>query len=181
MKKIMDLIFEPVEDEKDEGIDIPEMLTRPKESKQEKSEANSLKLKAASTLREAPKDVKTMLKENDVLARPKTSHISIDVTPKRVIHKVEYDKDYKYESQPALSPIFGVIESKGNHPKFTAPNITGNQVTKSKIGTILSPIYGAIDSDKDEEVKPSNVVIKEEKASNDFTNYSLDDLLKDQD
>ncbi len=184
MKKIMDLIFEPVEDEKDEKIDIPEIMTRAKVTRQKKRETQTSSSRSQSktepvVLNEQVKDARTKLKENDVLSKPKASHISIDVTPKKAIRKVEYDKDYKYESQPALSPIFGVIESKGNHPKFTAPSITGTQATKSKIGTILSPIYGQIDNEK-EEIKTSNVVIKEDKSNNDFTNYSLDDMLKEE-
>ena len=176
MKKIMDLIFEPIEEEKEEKIDIPNIVSKTSEIK---TSVKEVKKVAPITYSEPKKEVVKNVKENDVLSRKSVSHISIDVTPKKPIRKVEYDKDYKYESQPALSPIFGIIESKGSHPKFTAPNITGQKTTKSKIGTILSPIYGAIEADKEEDLKQASVTIKETKSANDFENYSLDDLLKE--
>lgn len=155
MKKFLDLIFETVPDDKEEEI---VQVKREPVIKDEVKYSKPSKETKVFTEKSVPSKEETVNK-NDILAKSRTrSNFGIDVgTPKTRTFsgpKIEYGSD-KYESQPPMSPIFGVLETSKDLRSFVAPSITGSRsATQSKIGTVLSPIYGVMDSgEKKDEIK----------------------------
>ncbi len=154
MKKFLDLIFETVPDEKEE--EIVQVKREPAVKEEIKYSQPQKEIKTAPSKNDAVSE--ETINKKDILSKSRArSSFGIDVgTPKRVHSspKVDYGSD-KYESQPPMSPIFGVLETSKDVHSFVAPSITGSRAaTQSKIGTVLSPIYGMMDTgEKKEEIK----------------------------
>lgn len=144
MKKFLDLIFESVPEE---------------EEKESRPQIEPQPIKPA-VINKTPQKKEVAIKEddiakNDVLSKPKSSFgIEVNTVKTRTYQvKNEYNNG-KYESQPPMSPIFGVLKTNHENHSFIAPSITGSKsASQSKIGTVLSPIYGAIEiNDKKDDI-----------------------------
>ena len=93
-----------------------------------------------------------------------------------------------YEFNPVISPMFGVSESKRSQPIRQVIN-PPQAVKRSRINTVISPIYGDVEKRKEESAKPTKLTLPVykhdpfiEESKHDLPkfkseNYSLDDLL----
>ena len=155
VKKIFDLIFEPVEDEdKEEEVVVDRPLERHNftdEAPVQKSEEPEVIIKRPETKK------KDVLDKTFISADRGTRQHSLDNynrKPKPVITK--------YESQPALSPIFGALDSdKTVNQSNYVP--TRSYSKKSSLGTVLSPIYG--DIGQKEAVEEKEIIEKTNKEA----------------
>jgi hypothetical protein len=93
-----------------------------------------------------------------------------------------------YEFKPVISPMFGVSESKKSQPIRQSVN-PPQTLKRSRINTVISPIYGDVENKRDEKsvsARVAQVAVKHdpyiETVKPDLPrfkseNYSLDDLL----
>lgn len=169
MKKLIDFIFETeeiVEEEtkgplKTHTFTEVEKPAQVKEIVKETKKEDVVQEKVTSQKQEA-------VKRNDVLTKTKpTFGIDMDDYPVKKTTKTQsvkkQDTAVKYESKPPMSPIFGVLESKKDPRIIVTPSTTKqvNSLNSSKIGTVLSPIYGVIQNNNEE----TKEVIEETKKS----------------
>lgn len=165
MKKILDFIFETVpEDENEEVIvNAPIVKHTFEENKPVNKNVDVNQKKNNDDINKKREEIR----KNDTLSKKPSFGIEVDQNkPKKVKTKTVEVKTFKpekkYEFQPPMSPIFGVLESRAdsqtlidnnNHPAMSTTN------TKSRIGTVFSPIYGTIQV---EEKETNQEVIDEE-------------------
>ncbi len=100
---------------------------------------------------------------------------SVESKPKKIEKTI-------YEFHPVISPIFGVEESR--RTPIHKPIVEVNKhVKRSRINTVISPIYGDLEKSKEEpKAKPKRFVPHDPIETMDLPkikaeNYSLDDLL----
>lgn len=155
VKKILDLIFEPVDDEE---VVIDKPLERHEFKKEVKKEVPKIVTPKVPQSDEMIAK-RAEIKKKDVLDRTYAKRFDVSAEQKRPRH---IEKPItKYEPQPALSPIFGVLE-KAEDEKESRPHYVPSSNTtthKSPLGTILSPIYGVIGTENEKEEKE---IIKKE-------------------
>ena len=136
MKKLIDLLFEP-EEEGDEKV----VVEAPLEPVKPLAEPVKQPVKD-----EKPAPVKTEEKKNE--KKRSGSFIDIDELQVRKpsVKKEEEKKKEEvrpYESQPAISPIFGYVDKeKAGEPVLHTPQIKKD--SGSVLGTVYSPFYGVI-------------------------------------
>ena len=150
MKKIMDILFESEEDEV--VVDAPL-------KKVEKTNPPVRKVTTAAK--------PTTVNNKDVLAnRPHSKSFGIiDVDELQVkkplnkkVLKKEKEEVSHYETQPPISPIFGIIKDHEDNVLKT-PQITSGGA--SRIGTVLSPIYGTVANTESTNEKSADLTLNE--------------------
>ena len=177
MKKIIEFIFEdvPVDEYKTdetEEVVVEAPVTR-HTFKEKTKTVNKTPERVEPVVRETVvnktlEETKETDKVKEVKESPKKSNFGIDlnnVTPKVEKTKIEIKrstnrtatkKETGYVSQPNISPMFGLVSSDNvatiktveMHTKEDAKVESG-----SKIGTIFSPFYGAIEPKNDENIE----------------------------
>ncbi|MBR2802260.1 MAG: hypothetical protein IKE21_06680 [Erysipelotrichaceae bacterium] len=198
MKKLIDLLFEPEEEEGKVVVEAPLEEVKPlaEPVKQPVQEAR-------------PAPVKTEEKKTE--KKRSGSFIDLDElqvrkpAPKKEKEAEKKEEVRPYESQPAISPIFGYVDKeKTGEPVLHTPQIKKD--SGSVLGTVYSPFYGVIPQKEEEPVRPEpkrpqtpavDVLPKEETIQgvtqhfsagemplqgireDGFENHSLDEILHD--
>ena len=156
VKKILDLIFEPVDDEEEQAEVIVDTPLERDEFKKVVKKAPEVKVSNTEVIAK-----RAEVKKKDVLDRGYSKKYDINLEKRT---KKENKPLPKYEPQPPMSPIFGVLEKApegdDDRPHFVPSNNT--KTHKSSLGTVLSPIYGVIGG---EDVKENKVIITKDDDS----------------
>lgn len=191
MKKLIDILFES-----EEEVVVDEPLT------------SVNKPTAPSRPAPRPQQVKpssvSKIQDKDVLQRPVHSKSfgiidveELQVKKPQAVKKAAPVEEKHYESQPPMSPIFGVLKDSEENVLKT-PQIVSSK--DSHLGTVLSPIYGLktnpdlevsedvkaepFDDIKVQEVQPIKEIkpIKFDQDDDlEFINVSLDEIIKHND
>lgn len=160
VKKIFDLIFEPIEEEeKQEEVIVDKPLIRHRFAEEPtKTEMSEEERKRAE------------VKKKDVLDK---TFIDADRINKRSgdNYKRDLKPITKYESQPALSPIYGNLDQADSSDNTYVPK---RAYKKSSLGTVLSPIYGIVDKNETSEEK--EIIEKTNKESVVFAQSNIKPL-----
>ncbi len=171
VKKLFDLIFEPVEEEEDTQEEV--IVDRPLVRHEFKREEPIKKVE----LTEAEQK-RAEVKKKDVLdrafidAKQSTKRTSDSYTRKTA----DIKPITKYESRPAMSPIFGVLEPE--EKSSDSPNYVPSHrsyTKKSSLGTVLSPIYGVI-GQKEDVPEEKEIIEKTNKESIVFAQSNMKPL-----
>lgn len=146
MRKLMDILFET-----EEEIVVDEPMR------------NVEKQAPVVKTTEKVEDNRKNIQKLDVLERKvrNKSFGIIDVeelqVKKPILSKAPINDSKPYEAQPPISPIFGFLKDD-EEKVLTTPQITSSTNTTSRLGTVLSPIYGITNTNN--EVK-SEVKVEE--------------------
>ena len=157
VKKIFDLIFEPVEDEEEEKV----IVDKPLESQAFKKQEKKTEIKPLNNA-QIVSDKRAEIKKKDVLDR-NFQRFDISAEDKKKTKKTELKPITKYESQPAMSPIYGILDENGEAKSEPSPNYAPSAKPRSKkspLGTVLSPIYGVLGQNDPKEEK--EIIAKDE-------------------
>ncbi len=159
VKKILDLIFEPVDDEEEKEEVIVDKPLERHDFKKEVKKAPEVKAPSPEVMAK-----RAEVKKKDVLDRGYAKKYDINIEKRT---KKENKPILKYEPQPPMSPIFGILEKapesdEDDRPHFVPSNNT--KTHKSPLGTVLSPIYGVIGGDDTKEEKEIIAKVEETKT-----------------
>jgi hypothetical protein len=194
LKKLASLLFEEEEEVIEEELDpkpIPKKVAKPLV----KEKVRELEPSAIASMNPVKEEVKKeelprfeeVLPDTKVeqLLQTKKPEFGIEASqPVRPVVEVKPKKVEKsiYEFRPVISPIFGVEESR--RTPIQKPIVEVNKhVKRSRINTVISPIYGDLEKSKEEvKAKPKRFVPHDPIETMDLPkikaeNYSLDDLL----
>lgn len=194
LKKLASLLFEEEEEVIEEELDVKPSPPKPNKQKtketvkvQEPSLIASMNPPKEEVIKEVIPVVKEVIVETKVeqLLETKKSDFGIEASaPVKAYVEVKPKKVEKsiYEFRPVISPIFGVEESR-RQPIHKPIVEVSKHVKRSRINTIISPIYGDLEKEKEEpKVKqrrfvPHNPIETMDLPKIKAENYSLDDLL----
>lgn len=175
MKKLIEFIFETEEivEEETKGPLKTHTFTEVEKPVQTKEVVKEVK-KEENVQEKVIAQKQEAVKRNDVLTKTKPAFgIDMDDYPVKKTVKAhnpkKQDTAVKYESKPPMSPIFGVLESKKDPRIIVTPSTTKqvNSLNSSKIGTVLSPIYGVIQTN--EESAKDEVEVLDKPSVSDIT------------
>ena len=194
LKKLASLLFEEEEEVIEEELDqkpVPKKVAKPL-VKEKVKEVEPSVIATMNPIKEEIKKVELPRVEEVIedtkveqLLQTKKPDFGIEASqPVRPIVEVKPKKAEKaiYEFHPVISPIFGVEESR--RTPIQKPIVEVNKhVKRSRINTVISPIYGDLEKTKEEpKTKPRRFVPHDPIETMDLPkikaeNYSLDDLL----
>lgn len=194
LKKLATLLFEEEEEVIEEELDpkpIPKKVAKPlvkeKVREVEPSAIASMNPVKEEVKKEDLPRVEEIVPDTKVeqLLQTKKSDFGIEASqPVKPLVEAKPKKVEKsiYEFRPVISPIFGVEESR--RTPIQKPIVEVNKhVKRSRINTVISPIYGDLEKSKEEpKAKPKRFVPHDPIETMDLPkikaeNYSLDDLL----
>lgn len=181
MKKIQKLLDRIFYEDEPEQLSLPEPTVEPIRMKHA-AEPIVLKPEETPVKQTAPSAKRAIGRNNFDINLNEPYRHKINDKPEE-FHRIPVS-NRKYVSRPALSPIFGEI--KEQNPKKDVFKALGNNTlsnnSPSKIGTVLSPIYGSLVYEEEKELFPEVQKIgdkPEEKTDIErlFGDKKLDDLI----
>ena len=194
LEKLVSLLFEEEEEVIEEELEqkptskkVAKALVKEKLAESKPSVIASMNPVKVEIKKEELPSIEDVIVETKVEQLLQTKKPEFGIEASQAVRPIVEAKPKKaekaiYEFRPVMSPIFGVEESR--RTPIQKPIVEVNKhVKRSRINTIISPIYGDLEKMKEEPKSKSKRFIPHDPiASMDLPkfkmeNYSLDDLL----